>query len=94
MRKLSERQRERIKAQMQKLYEKSIKAETLPEQMLLNCVNEELEEILEKDSLEMLLSYDYEGLEGILEKDSLNRAEQTQEDIWHLSQGWKKWWRK
>ena len=29
----------------------------------------------------------------ILKRDPSNRDKQTQEDIWHLSQGWKKWWR-
>ena len=74
MKKLSERQRERIKAQMKRLEKQSLIAKTLDEQLLF--------------------SYDYEELDKILEKDSSNKGKQTQEDIWHLSQGWKKWWRK
>ena len=74
MKKLSERQRERIKAQMKRLEKQSLIAKTLDEQLLF--------------------SYDYEELDKILEKDSSNKEKQTQEDIWHSSQGWKKWWRK
>ena len=30
----------------------------------------------------------------LLKKNSSSKDKQTQEDIWHLSQGWKKWWRR